>query len=152
MLAVDDEAQAYVARHYAVPAGSAQAAKPSTRVVYAAIDGQPASYGYDSAANVSGVLERLPLAAIRETLLTLRNGQPARLAVIGPTDPTGFAEIQQVQAFDWGPHRLAAATGASRLRRLAAGNPAARQLGRRADRAVLRRLARGRWVAQAIRP
>jgi hypothetical protein len=109
VLAVDDEAQAYVARHYAVPAGSAQAAEPSTRIVYAAIDGQPSSYGYDSAANVSGVLERLPLAAMRETLLTLRNGQPARLAVIGPVDPTGVAQMQQVQAFDWGPHGLVAA-------------------------------------------
>jgi hypothetical protein len=109
VLAVDDEAQAYVARHYAVPAGSAQAGKPSTRIVFAAIDSQPASYGYDTAANVSGVLERLPLAAMRETLLTLRNGQPARLAVIGPAGPTGFAEIHQVQAFDWRPHRLAAA-------------------------------------------
>jgi hypothetical protein len=101
---VADEAQAYVARYYAVPAGSAQAAEPSTRIVYAAIDGQPSSYGYDSAANVSGVLERLPLAAMRETLLTLRNGQPARLAVIGPVDPTGVAQMQQVQAFDWSPH------------------------------------------------
>jgi hypothetical protein len=99
-----------VARHYTVPEGSAaQAANPTTRIVYVAIDSQPASYSYDSAANVSGVLERLPLAAMRETLLTLRNGQPARLAVIGLADPTGFAEIQQVQAFDWGPHRLVAA-------------------------------------------
>jgi hypothetical protein len=109
VLAVDDEAQAYVARHYTVPVGSPQTANPTTRIVYVAIDSQPASYGYDSAPNVSGVLERLPLAAIRETLLTLRNGQPARLAVIGLADPTGFAEIQQVQAFDWGPHRLVAA-------------------------------------------
>jgi hypothetical protein len=109
LLAMDDEAQAYVARHYAVPAGSAQAAEPRTRIVYVAIVSQPASYGYDTAANVSGVLERLPLAAMRETLLTLRNGQPARLAVIGSADPTGFAEMHQVQAFDWSPHRLVAA-------------------------------------------
>lgn len=108
VLAVDDEAQAYVARYLAVRAGSARAAEPSTRVVFAAIDGQPASYGYDDAVNVSGVLEQLPLAAIHETLLTLRNGQPARLAVIGTVDPTGVAEMQQVQAFDWSPHHLVA--------------------------------------------
>lgn len=65
-MAVDDEAQAYVARHYAVPAGSAEAANPTTRIVYVAIDSQPASYRYDTAANVSGVLERLPVEAIRE--------------------------------------------------------------------------------------
>ena len=53
VLAVDDEAQAYVARHYAVPAGSAQAADPSMRIVYAAIDGEPSSYGYDNASNVT---------------------------------------------------------------------------------------------------
>ena len=49
------------------------------------------------------------MEALREGLLTLRNGEPARLAVIGLTDPTGFAEIHQVQAFDWSPHRLVAA-------------------------------------------
>lgn len=108
VLAVDDEAQAYVARHYAVPSGSPKAADPVTRIVYAAIDGEPGRYGYEGAANASGVLERLPLAAMRETLLTLRNGQPARVAVIGPDDATGAAQLQQVKAFDWGPHRLVA--------------------------------------------
>jgi hypothetical protein len=53
VLAVDDEAQAYVARHYTVPVGSPQAANPTTRIVYVAIDSQPASYGYGSAANVT---------------------------------------------------------------------------------------------------
>ena len=86
------------------------------------------------------MLERLPLAAIRETLLTLRNGQPARLAVIGPVDPTGVAEMQQVQAFDWSPHRLVAAQALPDFAALQQAIPQLDTRGRRADRAVLRRL------------
>ena len=109
VLAVDDEAQAYVAQHYAVAAGSAQAAQPETRIVFAAIDHPAAEYGYDQAANVTGILERLPLPAVREALPMLHRGQSARIAVIGLADKTGRGQTQQVQAFDWGPHRLVAA-------------------------------------------
>lgn len=112
VLAVDDEAQVYVAQHYAVAAvaaASPQAAPPETRIVFAAIDHPAAEYGYDQATNVTGILERLPLPAVREALTTLRSGQAARIAVIGLADKTGRGQIQQVQAFDWGPHRLVAA-------------------------------------------
>lgn len=109
VLAVDDEAQAYVAQHYAVAAGLTQAAQPEIRIVFAAIDHPAAEYGYDQAANVTGILERLPLSAVREALPTLYSGQTARIAVIGLADQTGRGQIQQVQAFDWGPHRLVAA-------------------------------------------
>lgn len=98
ILAVDDEAQQYVASRYA--------GKARPRIVFTAIDLEPATYGYPGAANVTGVSEVLPLAAIRETLLLARQGKPARLAVIGNTSPTGKGELRQVQAFDWAPHTV----------------------------------------------
>ncbi len=98
ILAVDDEAQQYVASRYA--------GKKRPKIVFTAIDLDPATYGYAGAANVTGVSEVLPLAAIRETLLLARQGKPARLAVIGNTSPTGKGELRQVQAFDWAPHKV----------------------------------------------
>jgi hypothetical protein len=117
VLAVDDEAQAYVARHYvraaASRASAAKAADPkpplATRIVFAAIDHEPKTYGYVGAGNATGIVERLPLAALRETLATLPTlpkGKAARIAVIGPMDETGQGQMQQAKAFDWGPHTL----------------------------------------------
>ena len=117
VLAVDDEAQAYVAQHYVRASGSkASAAKTSdlkpplaTRIVFAAIDHEPMTYGYVGAANSTGIVERLPLAALREALATLPalpKGNAARVAVIGPTDETGQGQMQQAKAFEWGPHTL----------------------------------------------
>lgn len=109
LIAVDDEAQAYVARHYAVPAGTVKAGRTPMRIVFAGINQDAADYGYAAAANVTGILERLPLMALRETLSTLapsRGGRPARIAVIGPDDETGQGQMAQVRAFDWGPHQL----------------------------------------------
>lgn len=109
LIAVDDEAQAYVARHYAVPAGSVKAGRSPMRVVFAGINQEAADYGYAGAANVTGILERLPLRALRETLTTLapsRSGRPARIAVIAPDDETAHGQMAQVQGFDWGPHQL----------------------------------------------
>ncbi len=98
MIAVDDEAQQYVARQYA--------GKSRPRVVFAAIDHEPQTYGYTGAANVTGITEVLPLAAVRDALLLARKGQPARLAVLATSSPTGKGQLKQVQAFDWAPHTV----------------------------------------------
>ena len=115
VLAVDDEAQAYVARHY-VRASGVKASDPSpalaTRIVFAAIDHEPMTYGYVGAANATGIVERLPLAALRDALAVLPalpKGKTARIAVIGPMDETGQGQMQQAKAFDWGPHTLVSA-------------------------------------------
>lgn len=100
-------AQAYVAQRLAVPA-SAPAGQESSqpKVVFSSIDRDPAVYGYTTARNVTGIVEHLPLAPLRDTVTALRPGQPARIAVIGMPDETGIGEMLQVQAFDWAPHRL----------------------------------------------
>ncbi len=98
VIAVDDEAQQYVMRDYG--------GRSHPKVVYAAIDQQPQAYGYVGLANVTGAMEILPLDAIRDTLLQVHQGKPARLAVIGGPGPTSQGQMAQVQAHDWTPHVL----------------------------------------------
>jgi hypothetical protein len=100
LIAVDDEAQQYVARRYA---GQAR-----PKIVFAGIDHDPAEYGYTNAANVTGISETLPLAAVRDTLLTARQGRPARIAVLSKPGPTGSGQLRQVQDFNWAPHSVVA--------------------------------------------
>ena len=98
IIAVDDEAQQYVAQLYA------GLSRP--KIIFTAIDHDPKEFGYVGAANVTGILEILPLTAIREALQQIRPGQPMRLAVLGTPTPTGKGQLRQINAFDWGPHKL----------------------------------------------
>ena len=98
VIAVDDEAQHYLMTRYG---GHAR-----PKVVFTAIDQEPAAYGYVGAGNVAGIVETLPLTAIRDTLLQARQGKPLRLAVIGSPGPTGQGQSRQVQAYDWAPHQV----------------------------------------------
>lgn len=100
IVAVDDEAQQYVARHYT--------GQVKTRVIFTAIDRAPKDYGYAAQHNVTGISEVLPLDAIRETLLHLRGGAAARVAVLTSAMPTGLGRMQQLRSFDWAPHTLVA--------------------------------------------
>lgn len=99
VIGVDDEAQEYVMRRFA--------GKARPKVVFAAIDHEPAEYGYVGAANVTGVAETMPLAAIRDLLQYVKKGQPVRLAVLSDTSPTGKGRVKQLEAFDWAPHSVA---------------------------------------------
>lgn len=100
VIAVDDEANELVASRYA--------AKGKPGIVFLSTLQPPAKYGYAGAATVSGVMEQLPLDAVRDTLLTARNGKPARIAVLAMDDETGRAELAQVRSHNWAPHTLTA--------------------------------------------
>lgn len=101
LIAFDDEAQAQIAARFA--------GRSDIAVVFAGVDETPERYGYaPPAANVTGVLERLPLAAMRDLLDIVGGGRPLRVAVLGDGDPTSRAEAAQIAAFDWAAHRLVA--------------------------------------------
>lgn len=101
VIAVDDEAQQYVVRRFA--------GRNRPKVVYTAIDHDPKEYGYVGAANVTGVSEVLPLTTLRDLLQYVKQGEPVRIAVVGDSGPTSKGQLEQVQAFDWGPHRVVGA-------------------------------------------
>lgn len=98
LIAVDDEANSLVARDYA--------GRDGARVIYVSIDREPAFYGYDAARNVSGIADRLPLAAFRDLADVLAKNGSLRIAVLGVDSETGQAEIAQIGTFDWAPHRV----------------------------------------------
>lgn len=100
LIAIDDEVNELVVKNYA--------GKGAPRVVFVSTLQPLEKYGYAGAANVSGIVEQLPLDAVRDTLLTARHGKAARIAVLGMDDVTGRAEMAQVQSYNWAPHHLAA--------------------------------------------
>ena len=85
IIAVDDEAQQYVAYRYVD--------HPKIKLVFTAIDQVPDAYDYRGKNNVTGISEVLPLDAIRETLLFARGGQAARIAVLTSRTPTGMSRL-----------------------------------------------------------
>lgn len=100
VIAVDDEVNEMVASRYA--------GKGKPGIVFISTLQPPEKYGYAGAGNVSGIMEQLPLDAVRDTLLTARNGKPARIAVLAMDDETSRAELAQVRRHNWGPHTLTA--------------------------------------------
>jgi len=100
VIAVDDEANALISQ--------TAASSKRTRILYVSVDRSPHTYRYGGDAQVSGISETLPLAAIRDAATTLYAGRELTAAVIGIDTPTGQAEMAQVRDFDWGPINIKA--------------------------------------------
>lgn len=104
VIAIDDDAQQYVARHFNND--------PRLKIVFAGVNRQAGDYGYDRANNVTGILERIPLDAVREALQSAnslnRFGRPIRVAFLGDQSETVSGDFGQVQRFDWRPLQLGA--------------------------------------------
>jgi ABC-type uncharacterized transport system substrate-binding protein len=102
VIALDDDAQNYATRYFVDD--------PHIRIVFAGVNNQASDYGFDKANNVTGVLERLPVRAIKEALGAAENfkGQtrPLRIAYLGDRSESVSGDIRQLQAFDWAPMRL----------------------------------------------
>ncbi len=97
LLAIDDSAQLLAARFYVD--------HPSLRIVFAGLNGGVEEYGYDKAANVTGILERKPAKALKELLLALaRDKGIARPSTLYLADTTHSAALdgQHLAGFDWG--------------------------------------------------
>lgn len=99
VIAVDDEANSLVARDYV--------GRKRPRVLYVSLNHPPAEFGYADAANVSGIAECIPFAAIRDAIGDLYPGRLPAVAVIGIDNETGRAEMAQAKAFGWSPLQLA---------------------------------------------
>lgn len=102
VIAIDDDAQEYAAKYFIND--------PHIKIVYAGINNQAEDYGYDKANNVTGILERLPLAAMRETFSSVENyksfNHPIRIAYLGDKSATVAGDAEQIQQFNWAPHQL----------------------------------------------
>ncbi|MBF0203396.1 MAG: hypothetical protein HQK67_03580, partial [Desulfamplus sp.] len=84
---------------------------PSIKIVFCAVNGGVDIYGYDKADNVTGIFERKPLAAIRETLLMIAQARGFRPDDVGTKKPrivfvcdesgSVTAELPGLNSFDW---------------------------------------------------
>lgn len=104
IIAGDDDAQEYAARHYA--------GDPRVRIVFLGINGQIDAYGYDKLRDkVTGILERKQLNGVRQLLLDYarRNGvtKPLRLVHVGDRSHSVMQDDEFVRNFDWSPIKLA---------------------------------------------
>jgi hypothetical protein len=102
LIAVDDEANSLVAGEYV--------GRERPRILYVSLNRPPADFGYAGAANVSGIAEQLPFAAVRDAVTDLFPGGVPSIAVIGVDNETGRAEMDQAKSFDWSPLALAGTT------------------------------------------
>lgn len=97
VIAIDDDAQQFAARYFLN--------HPRVSIVFAGVNREAADYGYDQANNVTGVLERIPLDAVRDALQSAGNlkslGRPARIAYLGDLSEAVRGDIGQMQRFDW---------------------------------------------------
>jgi hypothetical protein len=79
-------------------------------IVYSGMFATPAEYGYDKAANVTGILERWPLDTMRQGINDIfvapNPGRAGKLRVrhIGDASETVTFLAGQIGAFDWGPN------------------------------------------------
>lgn len=102
VIAIDDDAQKYVMKSYVND--------PKIRIVFAGINGDIGAYGYDRAPNATGIVERVPWSAIRETLLgSSLAGRKSEIRVLhlGDLSESVAHDAEQSRHFDWWPLKLA---------------------------------------------
>lgn len=102
LIAIDDDAQEFAAKYFVNDS--------HMKIVFAGINKKAEDYGYDKASNVTGILERLPLSAMSETLSSIERfknlDHPIRIAYLGDKSGTVAGDAEQIKQFDWSPHHL----------------------------------------------
>ena len=99
IIAVDDDAQEFVTRHYVD--------HPQIGIVFAGVNGDVEPYGFVGAANVTGIFERKDLPALKTALLALRWARaatgPLRVLHIGDKSSSVDQDERYFGSFDWQP-------------------------------------------------
>ena len=101
LVLVDDNAQKFVGMRYRH--------RKDIAVVFAGVNSTVGAYGYDEKkANVTGILERIPLEQTKHVLQFFqKDSKPLRIFVLGDMSNTVKHDSDKVAAFDWGPHKVA---------------------------------------------
>lgn len=98
VIAIDDNAQKYVIKKFIND--------PDINIVFSGVNAAPENYGYEKASNVTGILERIPLSAVKKSLLNILPKKTRRIAHI--TDASNTAEFvnKEVRDYDWEPFKF----------------------------------------------
>ena len=101
LIAVDDYAQKLVAKEYVN--------HPEMDIVFAGVNGEIEPYGYEGANNVTGILERKPVRALRQVLMMLHTDlgertdiRPPRVLFLSDSSHSAEQDAGYLQASDWG--------------------------------------------------
>ena len=102
IVAVGEEAQHHVMRHYV--------GDPGIQIVFACIR-DAHRYHYDQAPNVTGIMETLPLDAVKEVLKKtykkdLKSGESVAITFLGDKSFRTYVERKHGMAQDWAPFVL----------------------------------------------
>jgi len=98
VIAIDDNAQGLVASRYA--------GHQSPQIVFSGMNGSRKDYGYDGAKNVTGILERLQLNAIKTMIKEILKKDNVRIAFVTDESTTSMLVHKEVKAFNWSPMKL----------------------------------------------
>lgn len=104
LIAIDDPAQSLAARFYVD--------HPRMDIVFAGVNGSVAPYGYEGAANVTGIFERKPLAAIKELVIALERDSDdpergARVHYLMDPSESMARDRERIERFSWSPLKFA---------------------------------------------
>jgi hypothetical protein len=101
VIAVDDDAHEYSLRNFAN--------QPGISIVYSGVNNSAQRYGYEGANNVTGILEKKPFRALRETLILLGNingKKQVRIMFIGDASESVRGDEEDYRKFDWSPVKV----------------------------------------------
>lgn len=110
IIAVDDDAQKYAAMYYTMSEAEMKKAERKMYIVFVGINGEPKPYGYDTAANATGILERKQWTAVKNLIdQSVRpnvQGRPVRIAYVGDSSGSVKEDTKFLESFDWAPFKL----------------------------------------------
>jgi hypothetical protein len=99
VIAVDDDAHEFAMKNFAN--------RPDIRIVYSGVNNSAERYGYGKASNVTGILEKKPFGALKDTLLMIAAAQgrpqPIRIMFIGDGSESVRSDEEDYRNFAWGP-------------------------------------------------
>lgn len=99
VIAVDDNAQEYVARHFKDVR--------NINIIFTGLNATPEDYGYDKAKNVTGVLERIPFHSFKDAFLQITSGkQNKRVYHISDSSESSIYIHDELMSFSWKPLTL----------------------------------------------
>ncbi|HOS39503.1 MAG TPA: ABC transporter substrate binding protein [Spirochaetota bacterium] len=98
IIAIDDTAQEHVAKYFNND--------PAINIVFTGVNAETKTYGYDTASNATGMLERVPLKEFKEVFVSLLPKDKRRIVHISDNSESSKYIHQELEAVDWSPLRL----------------------------------------------
>jgi len=80
--------------------------RPGMSIVFAGIGESLSHHGFDTANNVTGMQESLPMQALYDAVNAMADGKPLTIGCIRDAQPNSAIDAKEFAAVDWHPHNL----------------------------------------------